>query len=69
MWWDETEKTDFYLQLFIDLKSLHMNSPNFWHFIYQLGTILYRNHMVPDQQVAHEIPNHWNSPGFRNNFP
>ena len=49
-------KNWFYLQHFIDLVLSHMDSPNLWHFIQHLGTVLYRNHMVPDQgSAAHEI--------------
>jgi len=52
-------KTVVYLRLFIDLVPSHMDSPNFGHFIYQPGTVLYRKHMIPDRQglAAHEIPN------------
>ena len=34
-----------------------MESPDFWHFISQLGTVLYWNHIVPARQrsAAHEI--------------
>ena len=41
-----------------------MDSPNYWHFISQLGIVLYRNHMVLGRQgsAALEIPNHWISP-------
>ena len=37
---------------------------NMSHIIKHLGTVLYRNHVVPDRQgsAAHEIPNHWISP-------
>ena len=61
---NETDKTGFYLQLFIDLVPSHMDSLNFWQFIEQLGIVFYRNHMVPDRQgsAAHEILNHWMSP-------
>ena len=64
VWRNKTEKTVFYLQLWIDLVPSNMNSPNFWHFISQLGIVLYRNQMVLDQQgsAALEIPNHWISP-------
>ena len=48
------------------LISPYMESPNFWHFISQLGTVLYRNHMVLGRQrsAALEIPNHWISPNL-----
>ena len=41
-----------------------MDPPNFWHFISQLGAVLYQNHMVLDRQgsATLEIPNHWISP-------
>ena len=35
---------------FFGLISPHIESPNFWHFISQLGTVLYRNHKVPGRQ-------------------
>ena len=37
-----------------------MDSPNFGYFILLLGTVLYRNHMVPGRNgsAAHEIQNH-----------
>ena len=42
---------------FFCLISPHKESPDFSHFIYQLGTVIYRNHMVLDRQgsAAHEI--------------
>ena len=57
VWQNYTEKTDFYLEISIDLVPSHMHSPNFWYFISQVGTVLYRIHMVPDRQgsAAHEI--------------
>ena len=38
------------------LTRMHEESPDFLHFIEQLGTALYRNHMIPDRQgsAAHE---------------
>ena len=50
---------------FFGLVPPHMDSPNFWYFILLLGMVLYRNHMVSDQQgsAAHEIKkNNWISP-------
>ena len=42
----------------------HMDSPNFWHLIKKLVTVLYRNHVIPDQKglAAYETPNHSISP-------
>ena len=48
------KKTIFYLQLFIDLVPSHINSPNFWNFILQTRTVLYRIRMVSDQQGSGE---------------
>ena len=64
VWRNWTEKTGFYLQLCIDLVPSNMDAPNFWHFISQLGAVLYRNHVVLGRQgsAALEIPNHWISP-------
>ena len=44
-----------------------MDSPNFWYFIWQLGTILDRNHAVPDRlgMAAHEILKIIESPLFK----
>ena len=56
---------------FFGLVPANVDSPNFWYFILLLGTVLYRNHMVPDRQgsAAHEIPDHWISPTLAPFFP
>ena len=37
---------------FFGLISPSMESPDFWHFISQLGTVLYRKHIVPGRQES-----------------
>ena len=46
--------------LYVGLIRSHKESPNFWHFISQLGSILYQIIIVPDWQgsALHEIPFH-----------